>query len=116
MKYLVFLLLVVAIKASSKFYVDSEGLIRDLDDRIVTFHGFNTVYKPYPYIPVTDHFDPKTSLSSEDFELLSSLGYALPPPHHFLGSTLSDCTSPSKGPCLPEASLMTTTFSLSEKS
>lgn len=33
---------------------------------IRVFHGFNVVYKPAPYFPITDHFDVMTSFSEED--------------------------------------------------
>lgn len=50
-------------------------LINIKNGNIRIFHGVNVVYKPYPYYPETDHFDPMTSFSREDCELLNKLGY-----------------------------------------
>lgn len=40
--------------------------------RTVVFHGVNAVVKSPPYIPITDHFDPQMSLSSEDIQNLQT--------------------------------------------
>lgn len=42
--------------------------------REVFFHGVNVVVKGFPWIPVTDHFDPETSFSTKDMETLQMLG------------------------------------------
>ena len=38
------------------------------------FHGMNVVVKKAPWLPSTDHFDPKMSFVEKDMEVFQSLG------------------------------------------
>jgi endoglycosylceramidase len=48
-------------------FVDEVGRSR-------VFHGFNVVYKPYPYLPGTSEFDAMTSFADEDIDNLKAWG------------------------------------------
>ena len=80
LKYtLVFLLswlVSVSCLGSSQFLVNSgTNKIVDQSGRERYFHGANVVYKTDPFIPITDHFDPRHSFSQEDVDLVASMGY-----------------------------------------
>eukprot|EP01094_Clydonella_sp_ATCC50884_P014736 TRINITY_DN2523_c2_g1_i1.p1 TRINITY_DN2523_c2_g1~~TRINITY_DN2523_c2_g1_i1.p1 ORF type:complete len:564 (-),score=118.85 TRINITY_DN2523_c2_g1_i1:864-2555(-) len=51
-------------------FVDSEGRHR-------IFHGVNMVYKVPPYHPITSHFDPQLSVSSQDIADLAHWGFTM---------------------------------------
>jgi endoglycosylceramidase len=62
--------------STKKMHIDTvTRTLRDEHERQVTLHGMNVVYKVDPYIPVTDKFDSQLSMSSEDIEYLSLLGF-----------------------------------------
>jgi len=45
------------------------------DSRVAILRGLNAVYKEPPYLPIQDHFDPKYSLSQEDYGNLREWGF-----------------------------------------
>jgi endoglycosylceramidase len=53
------------------------GAITDEFGREVILHGVNVVPKLPPYIPITEKFDPQTSLVDKDFKDLASWGMNL---------------------------------------
>jgi endoglycosylceramidase len=52
-------------------------MFRDEQGRARIFHGTNAVMKPYPYIPIQDHFDPHMSLSDKDLQDMQDWGITL---------------------------------------
>merc|ERR1719481_223307 len=61
---------------SLKFSVNPErNRIVDNFGRERIFHGTNVVFKTDPFIPITTHFDVRYSFSTEDAQLLASMGY-----------------------------------------
>ena len=63
---------------SSSFSVDPTGkFILDNYGRYGVFHGVNVVNKEPPYIPTTDAFDVKHSVSAEDIKYMKHLGFNL---------------------------------------
>eukprot|EP00475_Leptophrys_vorax_P035095 TRINITY_DN5745_c0_g1_i1.p1 TRINITY_DN5745_c0_g1~~TRINITY_DN5745_c0_g1_i1.p1 ORF type:complete len:531 (-),score=105.03 TRINITY_DN5745_c0_g1_i1:143-1735(-) len=53
---------------------DGQFTIIDSEGRERHFRGFNTIVKGPPYLPVTDHFDWRWSLSKEDFQIMFDMG------------------------------------------
>lgn len=49
--------------------------IKDYDGRERIFHGTNVVEKRFPFVPVTDSFNPVDSFSKEDAEFIADIGY-----------------------------------------
>ncbi|CAD8199908.1 unnamed protein product [Paramecium pentaurelia] len=70
---MIFLLCIIGIAVS--VHINKHGNFVDENGAIRIFHGFNVVYKPAPYFPITDHFDVMTSFSDEDCQLLVDLGF-----------------------------------------
>ncbi|KAJ3413337.1 hypothetical protein HDV05_008187 [Chytridiales sp. JEL 0842] len=76
---LISVLVLAALRSSTvdaqSFTVDtSNGRIEDNFGRERIFHGWNAVWKTAPFLPATDSFNPYTSFSEEDVQLLASLG------------------------------------------
>ena len=67
------MLFMVSLGISTKFTVKNDRIIDDYG-RESFFHGVNVIYKSFPYIPITDHFDSNLSFAIQDMELLRSLG------------------------------------------
>jgi endoglycosylceramidase len=49
--------------------------IKDYDGRERIFHGTNVIEKRFPFVPVTDSFNPLNSFSKEDAEFIAEIGY-----------------------------------------
>lgn len=63
---------------SNQFSVDPTGkFILDKAGRPSIFHGVNVVNKEPPYIPSTEYFDVKHSVSKEDIVFMKHLGFNL---------------------------------------
>ena len=72
------LILSLVIISISSFSVDPTGkFILDNYGRYGVFHGVNVVNKEPPYIPTTDAFDVKHSVSAEDIKYMKHLGFNL---------------------------------------
>jgi len=71
-------LALLGLTSAGKLHVDpSSRTLRDENDRQVTLHGVNVVYKMAPYIPDTDKFDAQDSLADEDIANLKKWGLNL---------------------------------------
>jgi len=57
----------IKLNQHKKVFEDSAGRER-------IFHGFNVVYKPYPYIPSRSAFNPLYSLTDSDIDELREWG------------------------------------------
>jgi endoglycosylceramidase len=57
------LLLILCSVVNAHIKVDTQNsLLKDEFGRYRFYHGVNTVYKVFPFYPITDHFDSNNSL------------------------------------------------------
>ena len=57
----------IKVNTTTRQMVDEYGRIR-------FYHGVNAIYKVFPFLPITTHFDKDDSLSDEDFSNLKNWG------------------------------------------
>lgn len=72
---LILIFSIIIALSSSKILVDkATRFLKDEYGRTRFYHGVNAVYKVFPFIPISTHFDKDNSLSDEDFANLKKWG------------------------------------------